>query len=38
MIKFDNDWGKENIKKDNPNWPQLTDHPHWTLITEDFGS
>ena len=24
---------EKNIKEDNVNWPQLPDHPYWTLIT-----
>ena len=27
MINFD-DVAKENINKDNPNWPQIPDHPY----------
>ena len=27
MINF-NDVFKENIKKHNPNWPQIPDHPY----------
>ena len=29
---------KENIKKHNPNWPQISDHPYRTLIIGDSGS
>ena len=32
MINFD-DVTKENIKKLNPNWPQIPDHPYRILIT-----
>ena len=32
MINFD-DIVKENIKKQNPNWPQIPDHPYRILIT-----
>ena len=32
MINFD-DAVKENIKEDNPNWPQIPDHPYRILIT-----
>ena len=31
MINFD-DAVKENIKKRNPNWPQISDHPYRILI------
>ena len=31
MINFD-DAVKENIKKHNPNWPQISDHPYRILI------
>ena len=31
MINFD-DVTKENIKKHNPNWPQIPDHPYTILI------
>ena len=32
MINFD-DVVKENIKEQNPNWPQILDHPYIALIT-----
>lgn len=38
MIQFDGVTGNENIKEDNPNWPQVPDHSYQILITEDFGS
>ena len=28
---------KENIKENNPNWPQITDHPYRILIIEGSG-
>ena len=31
MINFD-DVAKENIKKHNPNWSQIPDHPYRILI------
>ena len=31
MINFD-DIVKENIKKHNPNWPQISNHPYRILI------
>ena len=31
MINFD-DVTNKNIKEDNPNWPQIVDHPHRILI------
>ena len=37
MITFD-DVIKENIKKHNPNWPQISDHSYRILITEGYGS
>ena len=37
MINFD-DLTKENIKKHNPNWPQILHHPYRILITGDTGS
>ena len=37
MINFD-DIVKENIKKQNPNWPQIPDHPYRILITGGSGS
>ena len=37
MINFD-DATKENIKKHNPNWPEVPDHPYKILITGDSGS
>ena len=32
MINFD-DFTKENVKKYNPNWPQIADCPYRILIT-----
>ena len=32
MINFDDDT-KENIKKHNPNWLRLPDHPYRILVT-----
>ena len=29
---------KENIKKRNPNWPQIPDHPYRILISGGSGS
>ena len=37
MINFD-DVVKENIKKQNPNWPQIPDHPYIVLIIGGCGS
>ena len=37
MINF-YDVTKENIKEQNPNWPQILDHPYRILITGDSGS
>ena len=37
MINFD-DVIKEDIEEHNPNWPQITDHPHRTLIIGVSGS
>ena len=37
MINID-DATKENIKKHNPNWPQISDHPYRTLIVRGLGS
>ena len=37
MINFDH-VTKENIKEDNPNWPQIFDHSYRSLITGDSGS
>ena len=31
MIDFD-DVTKENLKEHNPNWPQISHHPHRTLM------
>ena len=36
MINFD--VIKENIKKRNPNWPQIPDHQYRILIIGDSGS
>ena len=32
MINFD-DVIKENIKRHNPNWPKIPDHPYRILLT-----
>ena len=37
MINLD-DVVKENIKKHNPNWPQILDHPYRILIIGGSGS
>ena len=37
MIPLDN-VTKENIKKHNPNWPQIPYHPYRKLIIGDSGS
>ena len=37
MINFD-DLTKENIKKHNPNWPQIPDHAYRVLIVGGSGS
>ena len=37
MVNFD-DVVKENIKKYDPNWPEIADHPYRILITEGSGS
>ena len=37
MIDFD-DFTKVNIKGNNPNWPQIPDHPYRILIDEDSVS
>ena len=37
MINFD-DVTKETIKKHNPNWPQIPDHPYRILIIGGSGS
>ena len=37
MIYVD-DVTNKNIKEDNPNWPQIVDHPHRILITGGPGS
>ena len=37
MIKFD-DVTRENIKEDNPNWPQSPDYPYRILIIGGSGS
>ena len=37
MINFDY-VTKENIKEDNPNWPQNPDHPNRILIIRGPGS
>ena len=37
MINFD-DVTKENIKEQNPNWPQIPDYPYRILIIEGSRS
>ena len=37
IINFD-DALKENVKKNNPNWPEISDHPHRILIIGGCGS
>ena len=37
MINVD-DVVKENIKENNPNWPQILDHPYRILIIGGSGS
>ena len=37
MINYD-DVTKENIKKNNPDWPQISNHPYKMLITGGSGS
>ena len=37
MINYD-DVMKENIKKHNPDWPQISNHPYKMLITGGSGS
>ena len=37
MINFD-DVTKENIKEENANWPQISDHPYRILIIGASGS
>ena len=37
MINFD-DATKQNIKKHNPNWLQIPDHPYRIIITGSSGS
>ena len=37
MINFD-DIVKVNIKEQNPNWPQIPDHPYRILKIGDSGS
>ena len=37
MINFDY-ITNENIKEDNPNWPQISDHPYRLLIVKSSGS
>ena len=36
MINFD--VTKENLKKCNPNWPQIPDYPYAMLVIEGSGS
>ena len=36
-VKLD-DFAKENIKEDNPNWPLIPDHPYRILIIGESGS
>ena len=37
MVNID-DGTKENIKEQNPNWPQISEHPYRILIIEGSGS
>ena len=37
MINLDNVI-KENVKRHNPNWPEIPDHPYKILIVGDSGS
>ena len=37
MINF-HDIIKDNLKEQNPNWPQIPDHPHRILKTGGSGS
>ena len=37
MINF-GDVTKENIKQNNPNWPQIPDHPYRILMIGGSGS
>ena len=37
MINFDH-VTKENIKRHNPNWPQIPDHSYRILIIDGSGS
>ena len=37
MFNFDY-ISKEHIKEHNPNWPEIPDHPHRTLIVGGSGS
>ena len=37
MINFD-DVTEESMKKPNPNWPQIPDHPYRKLIVGGTGS
>ena len=37
MINFD-DVAKENIRKHNPNWPQIPDDSYGMLIIGGYGS
>ena len=37
MLNFDY-ITKEHIKEHNPNWPEIPDHPHRTLIVGGSGS
>ena len=36
MSNFD-DVAKQNIRKHNPNWPQIPDHPYIISITRGSG-
>ena len=38
MINLDDFVKKKNIKEDNPNWPQILDHPCRILIILGSGS
>ena len=32
-INFDDNFTKENIKEQNPNWREIPDHPYRILVT-----
>ena len=37
MFNFDGTT-KADIREDNPNWPEISDHPYRTFIVEGTGS